>query len=135
MHSSACCAWQRSRARCQRDVAAGVFLGLGVLLKLMPIVLLPFLMLDGRRLRYRLPAAAVITILLGFGASLVIWGPDFRPLIFAAGRSSHHLSIYRFLKGPYSPLRRLDIVDDLDPAAPLFLLAHSPGPGDRSEGE
>ena len=45
-------------ARC----GSGVFLGLGVLLKFMPIVLLPFLMLDGRRLRYRLPAAAVITI-------------------------------------------------------------------------
>ncbi len=47
-----CVAAVEARVR-QRDVAAGVFLGLGVLLKLMPIVLLPFLVLDGRRLRCR----------------------------------------------------------------------------------
>ena len=59
----------------------------------------------------------------GTGGQALIWGPStFRPLIFAAERSSHHLSIFRFLKGPYSPLRRLDIVDDLDPAAPFFML-------------
>ena len=53
-----------------------------------------------RAARYRLLSAAAVTIALGFGASLLLWGPStFRPLIFAAGRSSHHLSIYRFLKG------------------------------------
>lgn len=116
-----CVAALEARIR-QRDIGSGVFLGLGALLKFMPVVLLPFLMIDGRRFRLRLPAAAILTIVLGLGASLLIWGPStFRPLIFAAERSSHHLSIYRFLKGPYSPLRWLDIVDNLDPAAPFFL--------------
>ena len=117
-----CVAAVRERVR-QRDATSGVFLGLGSLLKFMPVVMLPFLVLDGRRLRHRLAVAAIMTIVLGLGASALIWGPStFRPLIFAAERSSHHLSIFRFLKGPYSPLRRLDIVDDLDPAAPFFML-------------
>ena len=117
-----CAAAVEARVR-QRDVISGVFLGLGVLLKFMPIVLLPFLILDRGRPRYRLLIAAVVTIALGLGASVLLWGPStFRPLIFAAGRSSHHLSIYRFLKGYYSPLRWLDFNEDPDQAAPAFML-------------
>ena len=94
----------------EQDVLSGICLGLGFLLKFMPIVLLPFLILDRGRLRYRLLIAAVVTIVLGLSASVLLWGPStFRPLIFAAQRSSHHLSIYRFLNGHYSPLHWLQI--------------------------
>jgi len=104
-------------------VISGICLGLGVLLKFMPIVLLPFLILDRGRPRYRLLSAAAVTIVLGLGASVLLWGPaTFRPLIFAAGRSSHHLSIYRFLKGYYSPLQWLNFNEDPDQAAPVFML-------------
>src|SRR5271165_7160138 len=117
-----CAAAVEARVR-QRDAISGVCLGLGVLLKFMPIVLLPFLILDRGRPRYRLLSAAVVTIALGLGASVPLWGPStFRPLIFAAGRSSQHLSIYRFLKGYYSPLRWLDFNEDPDQAAPAFML-------------
>jgi len=117
-----CAATVEARVR-QRDVISGVCLGLGVLLKFMPIVLLPFLILDRKRPRYRLLSAAAVTIALGLGASVLLWGPStFRPLIFAAERSSHHLSIYRFLKGRYSPLRWLDFHEDPDQAAPAFML-------------
>ncbi|HWT77799.1 MAG TPA: glycosyltransferase family 87 protein, partial [Candidatus Methylomirabilis sp.] len=117
-----CAAAVEARVR-QRDAISGVCLGLGVLLKFMPIVLLPFLILDRGRPRYRLLSAAAVTIALGLGTSVLLWGPStFRPLIFAAERSSHHLSIYRFLKGPYSPLRWIDLNEDADQAAPVFLL-------------
>lgn len=117
-----CAAAVEARMR-ERDVISGVLLGLGVLLKFMPIVLLPFLILDRGRPRYRLLSAAVVTIALGLGASLLLWGPStFRPVIFAANRSSHHLSIYRFLKGRYSPLRWLEVYENPDQAAPVFLL-------------
>ncbi len=107
----------------QRDVISGFALGLGVLLKFMPIVLLPFLILDRRRPRYRLLGAAVVTIGLGLGASVFFWGlATFRPLIFAASRDAHHLSIYRFLKGHYSPLRWLDIRRGLQEWAPAFVM-------------
>ena len=118
-----CAAAVEARIR-DRDVLSGVCLGLGVLLKFLPIVLVPFLILDRGRPRYRLLIAAAVTVCLGLGASLLIWGPaTFRPMIFAAGRSSHHLSIYRFLKGSYSPLRWIDVHEDLDQAAPLFILS------------
>jgi len=117
-----CAAAVEARVR-QRDVISGICLGLGVLLKFMPIVLLPFLILDRGRPRYRLLSAAAVTIVLGLGASVLLWGPaTFRPLIFAAGRSSHHLSIYRFLKGYYSPLQWLNFNEDPDQAAPVFML-------------
>jgi len=117
-----CAAAVESRVR-QRDVISGVCLGLGVLLKYLPIVLLPFLLLDRQRPRYRLLSAAAVTVALGLGASVLLWGPStFRPLIFAAGRSSHHLSIYRVLKGDYSPLRWLEFKKNIDQAAPFVML-------------
>ncbi len=117
-----CVAAVEARVR-QRDVLSGVCLGLGVLLKFMPIVLVPFLILDRGRPRYRLLSAAAVTVALGLGISVLLWGPStFRPLIFAAGRASHHLSIYRFLKGTHSPLQWLDFNENLDQAAPLFML-------------
>jgi hypothetical protein len=117
-----CAAAVEARVR-QRDVLSGVCLGLGVLLKFMPVVLLPFLVLDRGRPRYRLLGAATVTIGLGMGASLLIWGPaTLRPLVFAASRSSHHLSIYRFLKGSYSPQRWIGLHEDFDQAAPFLIL-------------
>ena len=117
-----CVAAVEARVR-QRDVVSGVCLGLGVLLKFMPIVLLPFLILDRGRPRYRLLSAAVVAIALGLGASVLLWGPStFRPLIFVAERQSLHLSIYRFLKGRYSPLGWLDFNENPDQAAPAFML-------------
>ena len=117
-----CAAAVEARVR-QRDVISGVCLGLGALLKFMPIVLLPFLILDRGRPRYRLLSAAVVTIALGLGASVLLWGPStFRPLIFVAERSSQHLSIYQFLRGYYSPLQRLNFNENPDQVAPAFML-------------
>jgi hypothetical protein len=91
----------------------------------MPIVLLPFLILDGRRFRLRLLACAVTVIVAGFACSTILWGTaTFRPVFFAAGRTAQHLSIYRFLDGVNSPLRMLDIRGNIEfLAGPILLLA------------
>jgi hypothetical protein len=95
----------RARAR-DRDILSGVCLGLGVLLKYIPIVLLPFLILDVGRFRFRLLLAALVTIGLGLGLSYEVWGTaTFRPLAYAATRASTRLSIFKFLQGRYSPLQ------------------------------
>ncbi len=111
----------------RRDVMAGGALGLGVLLKYMPIVLLPFLILDGGRIRLRssLFITACAVILLGLAISEAVWGPSvFRPLLFAAQRSSEYLSIFRYLKGLYSPLLHLDIQRNFDDmSAPILFVA------------
>jgi hypothetical protein len=111
----------------RRDVLSGAVLGLGVLLKYLPIVLLPFLVLDGGRTRPRfyLFVTACAVILLGLAISEAVWGPSvFRPLLFAAHRDSQYLSIFRYLKGLYSPLIHMDIARNFDyMAAPILFVA------------
>ncbi|MFO0891766.1 MAG: glycosyltransferase family 87 protein [Isosphaeraceae bacterium] len=105
-----------------RDRRSGTWLGLGVLLKYMPLVLLPFLSLDGRRVRWRFLIAALIVIGGGLGVSALYWGRStFRPLEFAATRDSHHLSIYRYLRGSKSPLVGSTWSGDIQAFAPVFL--------------
>jgi hypothetical protein len=90
--------------RRNRDFFCASALAAGVLLKYIPIVLLPFLALDRGRIRFRLALMASVLIALGLGLSCLEWGPStFAPLTFAATRSSAYLSIFRFLRGRYSP--------------------------------
>ena len=92
--------------RLGKDTLAGVSLALGILLKYLPVVLLPFLVVDTRRIRLRTALATVLTFAVGMGLSYLAWGPSmFRPLRFAMTRGSSLLSIFRFLRGTASPLR------------------------------
>ena len=110
----ACVAAVHGRVR-GRDVASGASLAAGVLLKYVPVVILPFLALDGRKARPRLFATAGALIALGLGSSVLIWGPStFRPLTLATTRGSSLLSIFRFLRGAYSPLRLFWDAPDVD---------------------
>jgi hypothetical protein len=118
----ACVAAVEARVR-GRDLVSGSCLATGVLLKYIPIVLLPFLILDRGKVRLRLLASALAVIALGLGASCAIWGTStFRPLTFAATRESSLLSILRFLRGSYSPLRWFMASSDLDAMATPFLI-------------
>jgi hypothetical protein len=95
---------ERSRGR---DVASGGWLAAGILLKYLPVVILPFLVVEGRRVRWRLVFTTMLVTAAGLGLSGLIWGPStFRPLIYGAARDSTLLSIFRFLRGSYSPLGR-----------------------------
>ena len=108
----------------RRDARSGACLALGVLLKYMPVVLLPFLILDRGRFRLRLLGLATALIGLGLGLSVLVWGTAvFRPIIFAVGRTSQYLSIYRYLDGFYSPISRLAL-------GPLHQLGRAGTPGD-----
>jgi hypothetical protein len=104
-----------------RETLAGASLAVGFLLKLIPAVIVPFLALEARdrdqrpRIRVPLPAGALVPMGLGYLASVLIWGPaTFRPFRFAATRGSTLLSIFRFLRGGASPLRRFTAHPDLD---------------------
>ena len=110
-------AWTRDQ-----DFRSATMLALGVLLKYFPLVLLPFLVLDRGRLRARFLFVAVATIALGLGLSLALWGQStFSPLTFAATRRSNCLSIFCFLRGPYSPLRNIMEFPNIDHWAPVIL--------------
>jgi hypothetical protein len=102
-----------------REALSGVFLALGFLLKLIPVVIVPFFALDndgpGRRVRVRLLAGAGVLMALGYGLSVLLWGPStFRPFAFGYTRGSTLLSIFRFLRGGASPLRWFVAEPDLD---------------------
>lgn len=106
------------------DVVSGTCLALGVLLKYFPLVLLPFLVVEGRRFRPRLLLSAVISIMLGVTASVLVWGmATFRPLGRGAAWPSQLLSIFRFLRGSWSPLRWFWDAPDVDALARPCLLA------------
>ncbi len=108
----------------RKDRLSGVFLSLGILLKFMPIVILPFLAFGGRRFNWRLVGVCIATVALGFLASVLVWGTSvFTPLFFVATRSPQR-SIYTILNSTYSPLRLVYNTSDLDwLERPLLLCA------------
>jgi hypothetical protein len=110
-------AWVR-----REDRRSGIWLGLGVLLKYLPIVLLPFLAHDRCRLRVRFLAVAVGVIVCGLGLACGLWGiAALRPLTFAASRPSTTLSIFRYFRGSFSPLLQFGVPGNFDYLAPLLL--------------
>jgi len=89
----------------KRDGVSGSYLAVGVLLKYMPIVILPFLVFSERRFHFRLLSVCVGVVIFGFTVSTLIWGPStFRPLAVAALREPFW-SIYDVLASTHSPLR------------------------------
>jgi hypothetical protein len=80
------------------DGASGFALALGILLKLVPVVVLPFLVFGPRPPRWRLLAACVGLVALGFALSFCIWGSAIAtPIAFlfrreSAGRSPFALA-------------------------------------------
>jgi hypothetical protein len=88
-----------------KDGVSGTYLALGILLKYLPIVILPFLVFSERRFHFRLLSISLGVVILGFAVSVLIWGTlTFFPLTFAATRHSVW-SIYVVLGSSHSPLR------------------------------
>jgi uncharacterized membrane protein len=71
----------------KRDAVSGIYLAVGVLLKYMPIVILPFFVFSERRFHFRLLSFCVGGVIVGLAVSTLIWGPStFLPLALAALR-------------------------------------------------
>jgi Glycosyltransferase family 87 len=88
-----------------KDGVSGAYLALGILLKYMPIVILPFLVFNKRRFHFRLLSFCVGIVVLGLVVSVLIWGTStFLPIKVAATRESLR-SIYVVLASTHSPLR------------------------------
>jgi Glycosyltransferase family 87 len=88
-----------------RDWLSGAYLGLGILLKFLPIVILPFLAFSRGRAHFRLIISCMGVVVFGLAGSVLIWGMStFTPLIFAATRGAA-FSIYNLLASTHSPLR------------------------------
>jgi len=80
-----------------KDVLSGVSLAIGILLKFMPIVILPFLVFDRREFSYRLLGSCAALVTGVFLLSFFVWGtPTFEPIAVALSRAPG-ASIYEFL--------------------------------------
>jgi len=80
-----------------KDRDSGTYLGLGILLKFMPIVILPFLVFSERRFHVRLLGFCTGVVIFGFAVSVAVWGTStFLPLTFAMMRYPY-FSIYDVL--------------------------------------
>jgi hypothetical protein len=92
-----------------RSARAGTLLAIGTLFKFYPAVLVPLFTSNRRRENRRFLAAFVIVIGLGLGLAWLLWGNSvFSPILWATDRPSKHLSIFRFLRGSFSPTPDLD---------------------------
>ena len=91
----------------RRSTAAGVMLGLAVLLKFYPIVMAPFIAIHGRRFDVRFATGLVVTLATGFTLSVLTWGSStFDPIVAATSHESDTMSVFRFLKGDAWPFLR-----------------------------
>lgn len=117
------CVLAVSCRRRDRDAASGMALGAGFLLKFLPLAILPFLGIDCLRVRARLLGAALVVMAAGMTIGFLTWGPSvFGPLGFARTRASSLASIFRFLRGTYSPLRLFTDAPDLDRYSTLAMV-------------
>ena len=98
-----------------RHSAAAAVLALAVLMKVYPVVFVPFLALNGRTFNFRFLAVFIALLALGLGLSILTWGEStLYPIIHNSDRVSKILSIFRFLRGDASPLKSwLDNLDHL----------------------
>ena len=104
------------------DLRAGICLAMGVLLKFIPVVMLPVFAFDHRRLRVRFLEVAIALIALGMAASCYWWGMStLSPLMLAANRRSTALSIFRFIRGQRSPLAWFGLGGNYDFLAPIVM--------------
>ena len=112
-------------ARLQERRAESVaWLASGVLLKFFPAVLTPFLMLDKGRIQSRYVIGTIALVVAGMTTACLIWGATaLRPITFAMGRESAHLSIFRYLSSPISPIGRDTLFFSPDQWASPILLA------------
>lgn len=89
-------------------ILSGSLLGLGFLLKFVPVVLVPFMAFGNQGLKRsngRFVGASIGMMAAGMAVSWRIWGDAvFRPLAFVSTRGSSLLSVWRYLKGPHSPM-------------------------------
>lgn len=85
------------RAR-NKNIATGVLVGLGGLMKFYPIILLPFIALSARRYKYSIVLTGITVFAIGMFCSYLVWGKGIlNPIIFGVERGTGLLSIFASL--------------------------------------
>ena len=108
----------------RESISAGA-MAIAVAVKFIPIVMVPFFILSRYRIRWQYTISFILSTSLLFGISFLRWGENiFYPFLRGYGRQSKILSIFRFLRGEYSPLALLTDDPNVDRLSiPFALLA------------
>jgi len=78
----------------KNEVKAGIALSLGLLIKLLPVVAVPFLVLKNKKINWKLLKGFSGVTFLGYGLAFLMWGKSvIAPFLFT-GVSTHYHSIY-----------------------------------------
>lgn len=110
--------------RDRRPFRAGLLLACGILLKFIPLLILPFLVVERGRWRPRLLCGTAVGLLAGFGACALRWGTSYlEPIVFAVERPASIMSVFKFLSGELSPLRPFGVEDVDWLSLPLMAIA------------
>jgi hypothetical protein len=97
-------------ARREKQIPAGFLLALAVCVKYLPIVLLPFLMLRKRKVYWWMGASFALTVTILYAYCFSRWGASMLASIrHVSPTISEHMSVFRFLRGPYSPLQLVGV--------------------------
>lgn len=89
---------------------AGVILGLAISFKFSVIFLVPILFLQEKKWFPRSLVSLGMTVALLYGISYLIWGDTFIiPFLYGTERGSRLLSVFRFIRGNYQPLKFMGI--------------------------
>lgn len=101
-----------------RLALAGIFIGLGALLKFYPLLLVPFFALSRNSISWQLVRGTLLTLAIGVGAAFLVWDTQIiTPLSFGASRPPTFLS-------PLTGLQNLDI-DWLTALVDFLLITNS----------
>lgn len=108
----------------KREGLSGGVLAAGVLLKTVPIVALPFLLAWARRRWGSIVVTFVVTCAAAYVVAYAIWGTSsLTAVALPAAAESDLFSIFRYLRGTYSPLRLFTDSPNVDAASlPLLIV-------------
>jgi hypothetical protein len=97
------------------SVLTGIFTACAVVLKYYPAVLVPFFSVQNRKLDWQFIISFSLTLLAIFSFTIFQWGFTFlNAITLTTDRQSKILSVFRFLRGPYSPFKSIFGIQNVD---------------------
>ncbi|MBN1292857.1 MAG: DUF2029 domain-containing protein [Candidatus Latescibacteria bacterium] len=115
--------WSIDTKQQNKSILSGILITLAIALKYYPIVFVPFIFFSERKPDFKFFFTFVVTSAVIFATTYLIWGDTFIMAIkYASARPSKMLSIFRFLRGTYSPLKIITGIHNVDRLSTLTIM-------------
>ena len=100
----------------RKSTTAGILLAFAIGYKFYPVFILPFMLFTDFKLRKRFAYSFMISLMIIYSVGYLYWGDNiFDAFRIGVERPSKSLSIFRFIRGDFSPLSFFGVknIDDL----------------------